>query len=167
MTVSLATHHVEMTSTLAIRAAVALLLAAAAQHVAAQGEGLCVLTLQIATQQSPWSGEGDISVPFPATISNPPLKAVGQVYVSVPGSGCPPDELTAANAAAIMERASLVLPIEDDSISFRPSDIKGNVSVVDAEPGSRTSITFDFNQLELGFTGEPRCIRSYNVTCGS
>lgn len=146
---------------------VTILLAAAAHHVAGQGR-LCTLTLQVAAQQSPWTSDGDTTVPFPATIRSPPLNAVGKVYVQVPTtSRCPPEELTAANAASLIERSSLVLPINDSSITFKPVDIKGNVVPVDSEPGTTPKITFDFDGLGLGFTGRPRSSRYVVVWCST
>lgn len=140
-----------------IWALVAIVLAAAAPKlVVAQEQTMCMLSLQIASQQSPWSGKGDIVAPFPATITSVPLKAAGKVYVNVPTtSGCPPEELSAANATSLFERASLMLPINDSSITFNPVDIHSNVTAVDALPGSAPRIKFDFNKLGLGLTGKP------------
>lgn len=156
-----------MTKAVAFWVCVAILLATAAQHVQGQDKRVCMLTLQIVSQQSPWTGKGSTKTPFPATITSVPLKAVGKVYVQVPTtSSCPP-ELSPSNASSLFERSSLVLPMNDSSVTFKPVDIKSNVTAVDAEPGSIPRITFDFDGLGLGFTGtsEQQRLLTYSLGC--
>lgn len=127
-----------------------LLLAASA---AAAADSLCVLKLTIQSSGSGWKSSGNMLKPFPATITPTKQNATGALFLAVPtNSSCPPD-LTASNAVDVLQGASLVAPFDEDSISFKPKDIKSNVTT---DPTNVIAV-FDLDALQLAYSGARCC----------
>ncbi|KAF8061337.1 lmf2 [Scenedesmus sp. PABB004] len=137
------------TAAVLLLATTSLLLAAGG----AAGADLCLLKLSVSAQQSPWAGGGSMTVPTEAFITSSKINATGNVYLAVPTNASCPPELTAANAASVLERSALALPVGDDGVAFKPSDIRSNIT---ADPTDKTApplAVFDFYDLGFGLTG--------------
>lgn len=52
---------------------------------------------------------------------------------------------------ALLEKSSLLVPVDEESISFTPEDLKGNAT--DNTGQKIEGITVDFKGMQLAFTG--------------
>lgn len=153
----------KMCRTQAPSAALVLLACAALLSAA---EGVCLLKLNISTPQSAFTGSGKMTAPIPGTINSTPVKATGQLFLSVPTTSCPPAGLTAEDAVALLEKSSLLVPVDEESISFTPEDLKGNAT--DNTGQKIEGITVDFKGMQLAFTGnEPLAPGAVKLGTGS
>lgn len=153
--------------------ALALLGLLLAAHIAAAapapaGDGACLLKLAVQPAQSKFKGSGNTTAPVPATITGTSIAAVGSVFLAVPSPTCPP-ELTAANAADVLQRASLGLRVSDKAaISFQPTDIEANVTTAPKDPTVEPLAVFNFLGLSIGLEGnEPLGADAVSVGTGS
>jgi hypothetical protein len=137
-----------MRRTQALSAALVLLACAALLN---EAQGVCLLKLNISSPQSAFTGAGKMTAPIPGTINSTPVKATGQLFLSVPTTSCPPTGLTADDAVTLLGKSSLLVPVGEKSISFLPADIKGNAT--DTTGQQIENIAVDFKGMQLALTG--------------
>jgi hypothetical protein len=152
-----------MRRTQAVPASVVLLLCTA---LLSEAQAACLLKLNISSPQSAFTGAGKMTAPIPGTINSTPVKATGQVFLSVPTTSCPPAGLTADEAVTLLEKSSLLVPIGSESISFLPADIKGNAT--DTTGQKIENVAVDFKGMQIALTGElsvsySKCLQSITV----
>lgn len=116
----------------------------------AEAATVCLLKLAIDPKQSLLTGRGSTSAPFEGKVATTKTVVTGNVWLRVPAnSSCPP-KLTAANVDALLQQASLEVPVGAASI-MAGDEIKSNVTLVD-DPTNQIA-QMDFYGLGMGLTG--------------
>lgn len=114
---------------------------------------MCLLKLKIDPKQSRFLGSGSMRAPIVGKVSPSRLTASGHVWLRVPSSSSCPPNLTASTVDALLQQASLEVPLDTPSISFTPKDAKTNVTATGAEPGTAPFAKLDLNGFQMGLTG--------------